>query len=210
MKKQQSDPAKPSQPNVTGGLIPAGAALLLSQQLFMLADQWPELCLELETAGYGVPSRVERDAIEALAATDEARIRLRAFWREWGRERLAGLAGPMNILRGRYPPVTAYRSLLIAELRDELATGKIVSEGSIVSPQIEPTLKHYIERPPDCSAARQLSEEIKQARQQAASTLHLLENSAFTKLGAGARYELLIERYRMALEPAGFTLDSHR
>lgn len=194
----------------TGALITDHAAQQLSAQMALLGDQWQDICTELGAAGYGVPSAVQRAAIEALATTAEARLRLHAYWREWAKERLAGLVGPMNILRGKYPKTTAYRSDLISRLRDDLATGRTKSEGPLVSPQIEPTQKRYIEMLPDDPAAKQVNEDIREARRLAASALHLAEAPGFAELGASARYELLIERYRAGLEPAGFTLDTHR
>lgn len=157
-----------------------------------------------------MPSAVDRAAIAALAESDEARARLTAYWTEWAKERLAGLVGPINILRGRYPKWTTYRSELIAALRDDLIAGRVAAEGAIVSPQMEPTLKRYIERLPDDPAVKQANEDIKEARRHAASLLFPEEIPSFKELDAEARYELLIERYRAALERANLALDSHR
>jgi hypothetical protein len=210
MQKKTSSSIKPPRGNITGALISDDEARHLSSRLYPLGDQWQEICAELEASGYGAPSLVRRNAIESLAATEEGRARLHAYWREWARERLAGLTGPMSILRGKYPHVSAYRSELMALLRADLAAGKIKSEGPIVSPQIEPSLKRIIERGPDDPGAKWLHEEIKKTAQQAASALHLAERPDFAKQDASERYALLIERYRASLEPAGFTLDSHR
>lgn len=194
---------------VTGVLITDEAAKELSSRLALLGDQWQEICAELNVAGYGTVSAASRSTIEALATAVD-RARLYAYWREWAKERLAGLVGPINILRGSYPHVSAYRSDLMAILRADAAAGKLKSEGPIVSPQVEPTLKRHIEMLPDDPVAKQINEDIKNARQQAASSLQLAEMSEFAEFGASARYDLLIERYRAALEPVGFALDSHR
>lgn len=193
-----------------GGLISDDEAQKLSARLCLLGDQWQEICAELDAAGYGLPSAVDRAAIAALAASDEARARLMAYWTEWAKERLAGLVGPINILLGRYPKSSTYRSELIAALRDDLIAGRGTAEGVIVSPQMEPTLKRYIERLPDDPAAKQVNEAIKETRRRAASLLFPEEMPSFKELDARARYELLIERYRAVLERANFALDSHR
>lgn len=195
---------------VTGALITDEAAKELSGRLALLGDQWQEICAELNASGYGTPSAASRGTIEALAATADDRSRLYAYWREWAKERLAGLVSPINILRGRYPHVSGYRSELMAMLRTDAVAGKLKSEGPSVSPQIEPTLKRHIEMLPDDPVATQINEDLKKARQKAASSLQLAEVSEFAGFSASARYDLLIERYRAALEPVGFALDSHR
>ena len=195
---------------VTGALITDEAAKEMSSRLALLGDQWQEICVELNAAGYGTSSAASRGMIEALAATADDRSRLYAYWREWAKERLAGLVGPINILRGRYPHVSGYPSELMAMLRADAAAGKHKSQGPIVSPQIEPTLKRHIEMLPDDPVANQINEDIQKARQQAASSLQLAEMSEFVGLSASARYDLLTERYRAALQPVGFALDSHR
>lgn len=202
--------AKLARGNMIGALITDEIARDLSGRLALLGDQWQGICEVLDAAGYGTPAAADRASIETLAASEEGRSRLSAYWREWAKERLAGLAGPINILRGKYPKTSAYRSELIAALRADATSGKFNSEGPIVSPQIEPTLKRRIEMLPDDPIAQQINEVLKRTRQQAASLLHLAEKPEFTGFGGSARYEVLIERYRTVLEPAGFTLDSHR
>lgn len=202
--------AKPERGNITGAVITDEAAKDLSNRLALLGDQWQEICVELDAAGYGSPAAADRAVIEALSGSEEGRSRLYAYWREWAKERLAGLVGPINIFRGKYPKISAYKSELMATLRSEATSGKLVPEGQIVSLQIEPTLKRRIEILPDDPVAQQINESLKGARQQAASLLQLAEKPEFIGLNANARYEILIERYRAVLEPTGFTLDSHR
>ena len=201
--------AKPVRGITTGALITDEVAKDLSSRLALLGDQWQEISAELEVAGYGTPAKEDRATIEALAATEEGRSRLHAYWREWAKERLAGLVGPMNILSGKYPPTSAYRSELIAALRADAIAGKLKSEGAFVSPQIEPTLKRYVESSA-YTLKQKRNDDIKKARQQAASALCLPEDTGFGKLNEGERYEILLRRYRAVFEPAGFTLDSHR
>lgn len=191
-------------------LISDDVALELSGRLCRLGDQWQELCAELQAAGYGNPSAIKRSALESLAETDENRARLRAYWREWSKERLAGLTGPMNVLKGKYPRNPAYRSTLMSQLRDDVATGKVKSEGLFLSPQIEPTEKRSMERGVDCPEFIQLHAEIKRARREAAAAHGLTDDLSFIISGELDRYKLLIERYRASLAPSGFTLDSHR
>lgn len=193
-----------------GALISDNVANKLSAQLSILGAQWQEICAELTNAGYGRPSVVERAAIQEFATKAEDIAQLHDYWGEWAKERLAGLVGPINILRGKYPKICAYRSELIARLRDDLVNGKVRSIGPIVSPQMEPTLKQYIERLPDDPTSKKVHEAIKESMESAALSLHLKEKSEFISLSADDRYELLIDRYRSALDVTGFSLDSHR
>jgi hypothetical protein len=194
----------------SGALITEEDARRLSRQLFPLGDQWEDLCDELALAGYGLPAAVFRQAYQDLAQTEERRQSLRSYWGEYAKERLAALMGPMDIERGKLPAIAAYRSEFLARLRADAAAGKLKSEGPIISPQIEPTIKRFVEMMPDDPVRKQLNDRTKQARQQAASSLGFDEKPEFAQLGPTDRNRLLMERYVSVLEPAGFTLDSHR
>lgn len=194
----------------SGSLITEQDAPELSRRLFRLGDQQEEIFAELEQAGYGRPAAIVREAHEELAASADRRSQLRAYWREYAKERLAGLAGPMNVLRGDLPRVTAYRSDLLAKLRADALAGRLISESPIASPQIEPTVKRYVEMLPDDPFKRRVNDEIKGAHQKGVEGLKLREMPEFAGRNARARYELLIDRYLADLEPAGFKLDSHR
>lgn len=177
-------------------------AVELSKRLALFGEQWFDICAELANAGYGVAAAVERAAIEEVAQTNEGRARLHAYWREWAKERLAGLTGPIDILRGGYSNVSAYRSTLLQTLREE--SSRIIADGKLISPQIEPTLKRYIETSCDEPDAKLTHARIKQAKEQAVSSLHLAECADFSRFSENVKYRMLFERYRLNLQPAGF------
>ncbi|CAN7239910.1 hypothetical protein [Polaromonas sp. LjRoot131] len=191
-------------------LITIDDAKALSHKLYRLGEQWADIHDDLERAGYGTPASMVMQAQEALAGTEERRLQLRSYWTEYAKERLAGLVGPMDILSGKLPQIAAYRSDLLAALRADVAAGKLISLGPIISPQIEPTVKQYVEMMPTDPLAIQVNDQVKQARRESVAKMSLVEKSGFEALSAKARYELLIERYLTLLEPAGFKLDSHR
>jgi hypothetical protein len=194
----------------SGALISGSDALELSTRLCALGDQWESICAELQAAGYSAASAIARDALLRLADTTVNRLRLQAYWREWAKERLAALAGPINILKGRYPKHSAYRSPLMAQLRDDVASGKTESVRLIKSPQIEPTLKLNMERGVDYPEFPGLHNRLMNARSQSAMALGLVDIPEFVRLNKAERYNLLTERYKASLCPAGFRLDSHR
>jgi hypothetical protein len=202
------EPAKRGQSS-DGSLISDADARALSLRLSQLGDQWQEICAELEAAGYGLPSALYRTALESLADTEANRSRLRDYWRESAKERLGALVGPVNIRKGRYPPNSAYRSDLIARLREDVTSGRVHIKGRISSPEIEPTLKSFLEMG-DTSLSAKLENESALARRRSASALGLPEDGTFADLDADAKYELLISRYCSCLNQAGFKVDSHR
>ena len=173
----------------TESLITQKEAEALSGKLFRLGNQWEDICQDLDRVGYGSPAAVLRRAHEALALTEAHRLQLRTYWAEYAKERLAGLVGPMDVLSGKLPKTTAYRSDFLAMLRADAAAGKLKSDGLIVSPQIEPTIKRYVEMMPDDPLAIQINEHVKQARRQAAADLSLPESPEFGSLDAKARYD---------------------
>lgn len=196
--------------STTGLLIDRDEAKNLSQRLYQLGDQIGDICAEIEQAGYGAPASAIREGLAALAATNDRVQQLWLYWSEYAKERLASLVGPMNVLAGNLPDIAAYRSPFLAELRVRAVAGQFQSSGPIASPQIEPTMKRYVEMMPDDPFVMQVNSDVKEARRQATTKLSLAERPGFDALNAKAKYELLIERYLAALEPAGFKLDSHR
>jgi len=196
--------------NLKGSLLDEEQARSLSQKLYRLGDQVSDICGELDQAGYGDPARAIRRELEVLAATKGGAQRLWLYWSEYAKERLAGLVGPMNVLEGKLPSLAAYRSAMLTDLRARAVAGELQSHGPIVSPQIEPTMKRYVEMLPDDPLAIRINGAVKQARKAAAQKLLLPELQEFTRLPAKARYDLLIDRYSASLLVDGFTLDSHR
>ena len=196
--------------NLTGSLIDNEQAKQLSRKLYPLGDQINDICVELDRAGYGAPASVVQRELEALAATKERVQQLRLYWSEYAKERIAGLVGPMNVLAGKLPDIAAYRSALLADLRTRTEVERCQPDSPIKSPQIEPTIKRYVEMMPDDPVALRINDAVKQARSVAIQKSSLPERQEFTRLSAKARYDLLISRYSANLLPAGFTLDSHR
>lgn len=196
--------------NLTGSLIDSETAKSLSQKLYPLGDQVHDICAELDRAGYGEGARVVRQELEGLAATQDRVQQLRLYWSEYAKERIAGLLGPLNVLTGKLPKMAAYRSALLADLRARAAAGEFESDGPTKSPQIEPTMKRYIEMAQDDPFVVRTLDAVKRARREAVRKLSLPELEEFGRLAAKARYDLLIERYSASLFTEGFTLDSHR
>jgi len=190
---------------------------LLSRQLYPLGEQCPELWEELERAGYWEPIRIWRQALRELAGSDEKYAQLEHYWVEDAKEVLAALAasgtmnilsGPWDNLKGQLPEFSAYRSAFLDKLREDARAGLLKSEGKTVSPQIEPTLKRFIEMPlndPARGFAKRHNETI-EARKQAVLALGLQEEADFSSWDGSRKYDALLARYRAHLEPAGFSV----
>lgn len=193
-----------------GALLSFDEARALSARLYRLGECCPRIWDELDKSGYGLPARAFREAIRELAGDEQTYERVVLYWIEYAKERLAGLVGPMDLLSGEIPNVAAYRSPLLEELRRETKMGLRKSAGPITSPQIEPTLKRYVEMLPDDPFKAELMERVKRARREAARVLGLQERGDVPALTAKERYDLLVERYSSNLTSSGFGLDSHR
>lgn len=193
-----------------GALLSFDEARALSARLYRLAEQCEQIWDELDESGYGRPARIFREALRQLAGDDETYKQVVLYWIEFAKERLAGLVGPMDVLGGDIPKVAAYRSRFLETLRRNAKVGLLKSTGPIVSPQIEPTVKRYVEMLPDDPFKKGVMERIKSERQEAATMLRLQERAEFPALSAKERYELLVKRYSDNLQSAGFRLDSHR
>lgn len=183
-------------------------ARALSAALCPLADELPDLWIDLDAGGYGAPLQVIRESIREIAGTDQNYERVVQYWVEYAKERLAGLKGPMDILRGELPEASAYRSPLLEELRR--CALLFNSDGPIVSPQIEPTLKRYVEMMPSSQSVQRKLQEIKTARASAAQKLNLAESEEFQNLESSARYALLATRYTERLGGNGFAVSHVR
>lgn len=191
-----------------GGSISDVDARELSRRLAMLGNEWPAICVEIDAAGYGTPSSTARAALERLAETVDDRKRLHIYWTEWAKERLAALAGPVNILRGRYPPSSGYRSEFIAVLRDAATAARARGDAQVLSPQIEPTLMRFVEQREGVSLL-EIEQEVENARAQAAAAHQFEEVEKFRDANQARRYEMFIERCLVALGPVGFQIDSN-
>jgi len=205
-------------PKKTRPQLSEAEARLLSSQLYPLGEQCPELWKELERAGYWEPIRIQRQVLREFAGSAEKYAHVERYWVEFAKERLAGLSGPMNIEEGQLPEFSAYRSAFLEKLRENARAGFLKSEGKIVLPQIEPTLKRYFEmlvndpallNDPAHGSAKRLNE-IKEAIKQAVLVLGLQEKAGFPSWDADKKYDALLARYRAHLEPVGFSVGSLR
>jgi hypothetical protein len=152
-------------------LIDSNEAHNLSARLYPLGEQLDDIFADLDHAGYGAPARVVQKALLAPADTEERQRELKLYWPEYAKERLAGLVGPMDILKGKIPSTAAYRSTVLAELRTRALQIWSDSESAPVSPQIEPTIKQYVEMMPDDPIALQINENVKAARKKSCTRI---------------------------------------
>jgi hypothetical protein len=193
-------------------LISDADAKVLSRKLAEFGDQAPAITAELDNSAYGRPAALARGRIEAFAKSAEALDSLRTYWREYAKERLASLAGPVNIPRGRYPRVCEYRSDIIKKMRERVALALIRGDEGVASPQIEPTLKQFVEKILDAKQLRELAVESEKTRINASSALGLQESEEFAKLVRAGRKDFLGDsiatRFVSQLAPAGFIVDS--
>jgi hypothetical protein len=178
----------------------------LSRRLSALGDRCPEIWEELDASGFGEAARIVRQAHRDLAATPAAYQQVVTYWTEYAKERLAGLAQPMDILRGRLPEIAAYRSEFLDRLRADASAGKLPADGPIASPQIEPTIKCFTELLPDDPLKAAVHERVRAAKRTAALAGEYSELADFAGLSSSAKYDLLVQRYAANLEPAGFEL----
>jgi hypothetical protein len=191
-----------------GALISPDDSKKLSRRLKDLAEQNTEIWTELAKQGYERPAHVMQEAYRRLAGSPQKYEQLVLYWTEYAKERLAALTGPVDILHGQMPYKWTYRSPFLDGLRANV--GQLKSDGPIVSPQIEPTIKRYVELFPDDPLRVAVSQGVRAARKEGADALGLRELPGFSKMDEEERYGMLVKHYRTRLEPAGFRLDSHR
>lgn len=182
----------------------------LSGCLYPLGDQGAELWDKLKRAGYGEPILEQRRSLLSLAGSAESYTRLERYWAEYAKERLAGLAGPINIFKGQLPKYTAYRSSFLDSLRIEASNCSLQDNGAIRSPQIEPTLKRYVELRPNDPVLVDELKRVRQARKRGAAMLALNEIEDFSIRSAETKYEELKARYYSHLETVGFAMGTTR
>ena len=198
---------------MTHQLLSEAQANALSRRLAELGDHIEEFEEELASRGYGKPAAVKRGLIEELAKSTTELQSLRLYWREYAKERLASLNGPVNIPRGRYPPICEYRSAFIAELRDAVSKGLVRSAGTFSSPQIEPIFKRFVELQRTPQQMRSMAMAIQDARSHAVLTLGLGERADFTNYIDLSRRDKVAEtvtaRFAANMEPDGFAISAN-
>jgi hypothetical protein len=182
--------------------LAAHAAKELSQKIWRLGEQIYEIWDDLNQAGYGEVSATVREGYYAMAGSLEAQADLKEYWREQAKEGLASLVRWKH-LRHEPSEICAYRSPLLELLRSRAHTLPI---GVVSSPQIEPTIKRYLETAPhefgNHVHSKTLAIQARIAGMQGAETW---KGDAATS-NAG-RYAALKERYLHKLEHKGFHLD---
>lgn len=115
----------------------------LSCRMVRLGAQRRQITDELESHGYGhVPAWVRADALR-FAHTCGGVAALERYWDEYAKERLAGLAGPVNVRRGVFPGAAAYRSDFMDEIRQTDATTDVEGAMRHASPYFEPSLREW-------------------------------------------------------------------
>jgi len=158
---------------------------------------------ELAAAGYGKEAAIGRERMLAFAPTPDAKAQLRAYWREYAMERLSALRGPLDVLEGRYLHAPAYRSALLAALRERAPT--LVSPTELVAPQIEPAIKLCLE-----DFANPIHQETtrrsREAKAHAIRAAGIPDDPQFEAVPWQQRVQLLRERFTQILAPHGFTV----
>jgi hypothetical protein len=179
------------------------AARRLSSQIWPLGEQVFEIWNDLDEAGYGEVSAIVREGHYAMAGTPEVQAQLKDYWREAAKE---GLAGLVHMWINRAPSrICAYQSQLLASLR---ARAHTLPVGPVKSPQIEPTIKRYLENHPH-EFGQRVHEKTRAARKRLGAPGDA-DNPQFGKhMGDVARYAALGERYSRTLIPRGFLLDPY-
>jgi hypothetical protein len=179
------------------------AAKELSQKIWPLGDQIYEIWDDLNQAGYGEVSATVREGYYAMAGSPEAQADLKEYWREEAKEGLASLVRWRH-LRHEPSEICAYRSLLLALLRSRAHTLPI---GVLIkSPQIEPTIKRYLEAVPNEFADR-VHLKTRAIKASVAGMRGAGTWKADAATSNAGRYAALKERYLQKLEHKGFHLD---
>lgn len=93
--------------------------MILSSQMACLGSQWRDMFSELKAAGFGHYSEWRMDGAREFARSRGREADLELYWDEYAKERLAALAGPVDVRGGVFPDGCAYRSPFMDRLRRE-------------------------------------------------------------------------------------------
>jgi hypothetical protein len=113
----------------------------LAQKLVLLARRRRDIQSELFDAGYAKPTQWVQDRVRESAQRPEDLENLDQYYDECAAERLGALAGPVNIPTGLFPPVYAYRSAMLDQLR-ELAAPRLQHGRSF---ELHPVVLRFVE-----------------------------------------------------------------
>lgn len=182
-----------------------GNQFFLSKCLDRLGAQSEEIFSEFCRSGYGEGILAAQKTVELRATSMTGAANLRSYWKEYARERLSSVGGPVDILRGRYPYSRSYRSELIARLRENSVS--LVSEpnAEVISPHFEPTLKRYTEM--NATAREMTFSHIHEVQALSAQRLVSTEIKDFDVTSLAEKTKLLHEIYYDKLVLDGFTAD---
>ena len=112
------------------------SAELLAQQMLRLARRRRDIQGQLFDRGYAKCSQLFQEQVREQAQTSEDRQNLEQYYDEYAAERLGALAGPVDIERGRFPAVHAYRSSFLDILREQAAPRLVPGNYFILDPTI--------------------------------------------------------------------------
>ena len=183
-------------------------AKALSRSLFPLGDQWSEICAELEQSGYGETAKFFRETLEKSAESVVAVEQLRMYWREYAKERLAGLAGPLNVLKGKLPGFSQYRSSYLKGLREKYSAEVENTGTATLSPQIEPTIRRFLDNSTGSPEFLIFIEQLERIRRDRAGSLFGPPLRNFAEIGVDERWRNLSERYVIQFQSFGFKQDA--
>jgi hypothetical protein len=114
---------------------------VLAQKLVLLARRRRDIQSELFDAGYAKPTQWVQDRVRESAQRPEDLENLDQYYDECAAERLGALAGPVNIPTGLFPPLYAYRSAMLDQLR-ELAAPRLQHGRSF---ELHPVVLRFLE-----------------------------------------------------------------
>ncbi len=122
-------------------LIDRSARMILSSQMACLGSQWRDMFGELRAAGFGHYSEWRMDDARKFARSRDGKVDLELYWDEYAKERLAALAGPVDVVRGVFPDGCAYRSPFMDRLRREARDLRLGAGDEHFRRFIEPSLR---------------------------------------------------------------------
>ena len=178
----------------------------LSKQLYPLGDLCPSLWKEFDDAGYH-QALLDRNLSLSLAQDEAARYQILKYWVEYAKERIAGLVGPMSILTGELPEISAYRSGLLDQLREDRRQQVLDSNETHPSPQIESTLRRFNEMFYTEPFKIDRRERFKRARVAEAKAFRFAEMRGFYDFAPEKKYDLMVNQYTAAFAAHRFSPD---
>ncbi|NVE01273.1 hypothetical protein [Massilia sp. BJB1822] len=169
----------------------------LSLCMTRLGADWASIASQLDQAGYGLPSRIWRESEESFARSEMELASLKKYRDEYAKERLSALRGPLNMLTGKLPEHTTYRSEFLEVLRENKRKGLLKTEGGFESHQIEPCIKRRLET--KAIDAATFVNDIRETRRRQISLMGLGEGSDYPPFEEVPDFDFLVTLYANAL-----------